>query len=121
MTIWSDTVQDHVSNRRHVGPLEGATHQGVAGVPGDGPYMILWFEVRQGRILRAAYHTYGCVAAIASGSITATLLTGTPVEKALLLTAQDINRVLGGLPEGKEHCPQLAITAMRNALAEKEE
>jgi nitrogen fixation NifU-like protein len=117
MTTWSDTVQDHVSNRRNVGPLETATHLGVAGTPGDGPYMQLWFEVRDGRILRAAYQTYGCIAAIACGSITATLLTGLPVERALLLTAHDIDRVLGGLPEGKEHCPKLAIDALHRAFA----
>jgi len=85
-------------------------------VPGDGPYMLLWFEVSEGRIVRAAYKTYGCVAAIASGSITAALLTGLPVERALLLTAEDLLRVMGGLPEGKEHCTQLSVTAVANAL-----
>ena len=116
MTTWSETIQDHVSNRRNIGPLDTATHQGVAGVPGDGPYMRLWLEIHEGRIVRAAYQTYGCVAAIASGSITAALLTGLTVDRALLLTAPDILLVLGGLPEGKEHCPQLAVAAMHNAL-----
>jgi nitrogen fixation NifU-like protein len=114
--MWSDLVQEHVSNLRNVGPLETATHQGVAGVPGEGPYMRLWFEVNEGRIVRAAYKTYGCVSAIASGSITATLLTGLPVERALLLTAEDLLRIMGGLPEGKEHYTQLAVTAIANAL-----
>jgi hypothetical protein len=35
MTTWSETVQEHVSHRRNVGPLETATHYGVAGVPGE--------------------------------------------------------------------------------------
>ena len=90
-------------------------------MPGDGPYMLLWFEVSEGRIVRAAYKTYGCVAAIASGSITATLLTGLPVERALLLTAEDLLRVMGGLPEGKEHCASLTTKAVHNALAKREE
>jgi len=119
--MYSDIVHEHVSRPRNVGPLESATHQGTAGTPGDGPYMILWFEVADGTIRRAAYKTYGCPAAIASGSVTAVLLTGLPVEKALLLNEQDILRVLGGLPEGKEHCAALSVAAMRAALTPTKE
>jgi nitrogen fixation protein NifU and related proteins len=119
--VYSDIVNDHVSRPRNVGPLEGATHEGTAGVPGDGPYMILWLEVADRRILRAAYKTYGCIAAIACGSITATLLAGLPMERALLLEAEDVIRVLGGLPEGKEHCAVLCVQALRRAVQDGEE
>lgn len=114
--MFSAIVLDHFHNPRHVGPLEAATHQGVAGSPGDGPYLILWFVVEEDVIQQAAYQTYGCPAAIASGSMTATLLVGRTVEQALNLTATDLMLLLGGLPEGKEHCAQLAITALTNAL-----
>ena len=117
--MFSALAADHITVPRNVGPLEGATHRGVAGVPGDGPHMILWFEVADGCIQRAVYATYGCPAAVASGSITATLLTGRTVKQALLLTAEDIIRVLQGLPEGKEDCAQLAATALRNAFREE--
>ena len=114
--MFSALAIEHIAVPRNVGPLEGATHQGVAGVPGDGPHMILWFQVENGQIQRAAYATYGCPAAVASGSITATLLIGRTVEQALLLTAEDIIRVLQGLPEGKEECAQLAATAVQKAF-----
>jgi nitrogen fixation NifU-like protein len=114
--MYNAIVQDHVYNPRHVGPLETATHQGLAGIPGDGPYMRLWFEVREGRILDAAYATYGCPAAVASGSVAAEVLIGRTVEQALLLTAADILLLLRGLPEGKEHCAQLTAEALQNAL-----
>ena len=32
------------------------------------------------------------------------------------LEAEDLIRILGGLPLGKEHCAQLAITALRDLL-----
>lgn len=92
---------------------------GVAGVPGDGPHMILWFVVEEGCIRQAAYATYGCPAAVASGSITATLLTGRTIQQALLLTAEDIIRVLQGLPAGKEDCAQRAATCVQNAFREE--
>ncbi|MCW3100703.1 MAG: iscU [Chthonomonadaceae bacterium] len=117
--MFSAIATEHIAVPRNVGPLEGATHQGIAGVPGEGPHMILWFEVENGCIRRAAYATYGCPAAVASGSITAALLTGRTVEQALLLTAEDIIRVLQGLPEGKEECAHLAATALQNAFGEE--
>jgi nitrogen fixation NifU-like protein len=117
--MFSALAADHIAVPRNVGPLEEATHRGVAGVPGDGPHMILWFQVENGCIQKAAYATYGCPAAIASGSITATLLTGRTVEQALRLTAEDIIRVLQGLPEGKQDCAQLAATALQNAFQEE--
>lgn len=117
--MYSELAQAHISNPHNPGPLGSATHNGVAGVPGEGPYMILWFEVRADVILRAAFRTFGCAAATAAGSITTVLLTGRTVEQALRLTAWDIDLVLGGLPEGKEHCPRLAVEAVRNAFEQK--
>lgn len=114
--MFSAIVLDHFHNPRNVGPLETATHQGVAGVPGDGPYMLFWLEIEDNSIVRAAYGTYGCPAAVASGSMVAALITGRSPEQASLLTREDLIRLLGGLPEGKEHCPQLAIQALTSAL-----
>ncbi len=114
--MWSDVVLDHVSNPRNAGPLETATHRGVAGVPGDGPYMILWLEVVDGQIVRATYDTYGCPAAVACGSMTAQVITGRRLDQALKLTARDLVLLLKGLPEGKGHCPELAIQALTIAL-----
>lgn len=114
--MFTPIVQDHFYNPRNVGPLPEATHQGTAGMPGDGPYMLLWFQVDGDRILRAAYRTYPCPAATACGSMTAALATGRSVAQILQLTAEDLTRALGGLPEGKEHCPALAIQALARAL-----
>lgn len=119
--MYNDLAQAHINNPRNPGPLETATHTGVAGVPGEGPYMILWFEVRAGAIVRAAFRTYGCAAATAVGSITTVLLTGRTVEQALRLTARDIDLVLGGMPEGKEQCAALAAEAVARAFQKGEE
>ena len=67
--MFSALAAEQIAVPRNVGPLEGAPPQGIAGVPGDGPHMILWFQVENGHIQRAAYATYGCPAAVASGRI----------------------------------------------------
>lgn len=114
--MYSDTVLHHFHNPRNRGPLESATHYGVAGDPGNGPSMQLWFRVEDDRIVAAAYQTYPCPAATACGSIVAEIAKGRTAEQLLTLTATDVTRLLGGLPEGKEHCPELTAAAIRRAL-----
>ena len=116
--MYSALAQEHISNPRNLGPLESATHVGTAGTPGEGPFMTLWFQVEDQVIRRAAFQTYGCAAATAAGSITTVLLVGRTIEQALRLTARDIDLVLGGLPEGKHHCAQLAAEAVQRAFKE---
>ena len=80
--MFSAVVMEHNVNPRNVGPLDGATHHGVAGTPGDGPYMEMWFDVEAGVVRRAAYRTYGCPAAVACGSVLAQLAAGAAEEPA---------------------------------------
>ncbi len=52
------------------------------------------------------------------GEHSSQVLMGRTLSQARLLTAQDITLLLGGISEGKEHCPQLAITALHDALSD---
>ncbi|MGC4044728.1 MAG: iron-sulfur cluster assembly scaffold protein [Armatimonas sp.] len=116
--MYSAVVQEHFHQPRRVGPLAGATHTGTAGVVGEGPYLVLWLRVDEShRIQEAAYQTFGCPAAIASGSMLAELVEGKSVSEALLLSEESIVESLGGLPEGKDHCPRLAVHALKKALS----
>ena len=117
--MFSAAVLDHTLNPRNAGPLEDASHYGQSGDPGGGPYVQLWFIVDEDRIVQGAYQTYGCPAAIACASLAAEVLRGRSVEQALLLTSQDIALILGGLPEGKGHCPAMVVEAIARAFGEK--
>jgi len=117
--MWSTIVDNLVSAPRFAGPLVYATHQGLAGVPGEGPHFHLWLTLDGEQIVGAAYNTYGCLAAIASGEMLCLLLVGRSIEQAQQLTPALLTRAMQGLPEGKEHCPQLAISALHVALSTK--
>jgi nitrogen fixation protein NifU and related proteins len=118
--MYSSVAQEHFHNPRRVGPLPGATHQGTAGVPGAGPYVVLWLRVgedgAEAVVKAAAYRTFGCPAAIASASALCELAEGKGVADALSITEADLTEALGGLPEGKDHCPRLAVEALRACL-----
>lgn len=114
--MFTAAVADHVQNPRNRGEMADATHYGQCGIPGAGPYVQIWLKIEAGRIVKAAYSTNGCPAQIASGSMTAQILAGRTVEQALLLEARDVELMLGGLPEGKGHCSQMAVNALKSAL-----
>jgi hypothetical protein len=46
----------------------------------------------------------------------ARVITSLTVERALQFTGEDLLRILGGLPEGKEECAYRAIGAVQDAL-----
>lgn len=112
----SPLASEHVNRPRNCGPLEGATHYGQVGVPGEGPYVQMWLQVEHDTILSAAYRCNGCPSTIASSSLVAEIMTGRTVEQALKLTAEDVVTILGGLPDGKEPCAQMAVKALGEAL-----
>lgn len=110
----SAVASDHVQRPRNQGLLEGATHYGLSGSPGDGPYVELWLEVRNGTIDRAAYRTHGCPSSVAASSLLCRLSAGRELEKIQALTGDELLLVLGGLPEGKERFAFMAVEAMKN-------
>lgn len=118
--VLSPIAAEHVNSPRNAGKLENATHIGDGGTPGDGPYVRLWLLVEGNIIKRATYKCNGCPSSTAAASMTAQLVTGREIEKALLLEPQDLLIVLGGLPEGKGYYANLAIAALQNALQKGE-
>ena len=111
----SPLAAEHVHNPRNVGPLEGATHQAACGSPGDGPYVVIWLEVEDEKIMRAAYSTHGCPSSVAASSMACQIATGRTLAQARLLTGDDLLLILGGLPEGKERFAHMAAKALLNA------
>ncbi|MCO5164816.1 MAG: iron-sulfur cluster assembly scaffold protein [Planctomycetes bacterium] len=98
----------------HVDPE--ADVMGVAGVPGNGPFMVLYLRL-EGQIVRqASFQTHGCAPSIAAGSLLATELPGVQVLEAPGRWPEEaINAALGDLPFHKRHCSALAAEALARA------
>lgn len=115
----SAIASDHVLNPRNTGPLEGHTHFGQVGEPGEGAFVSIWLNVEDGVIRQAAYKTHGCGWSIACASVLCQLVTGREVDKALLVTARDLDLILGGIPEGKGEHAEMAVVALRRCADAK--
>lgn len=111
----SATALAFASDPQYRGPLDNATHYGVGGSPGDGPYFQLWLIVERGRITKASYQTPGCPSSMAVGGGLCRLISGRELERVSQLSRDDLTHFVGPLPEGKEYCFDLAITALTKA------
>jgi nitrogen fixation NifU-like protein len=116
--LFTDEVIDHFSNPRNAGELEDANGVGMAGDPSCGDTMKLYIKVEEDVITDVRFKICGCVAALASASVTTVLVKGKTVKEALQVTNKDISDALGGLPEQKIHCSVLGEEAIQNAVAD---
>lgn len=112
----SALAADHVSSPRNAGRIPDATHLGVGGTPGDGPYVQLWLVIVGGVVRKAGYECNGCPSSIAASSMLAQLAIGRSLEQLERIEPSDLILIIGGLPEGKETYAELAVQALRNAL-----
>jgi NifU-like protein involved in Fe-S cluster formation len=113
--LFTDEVIDHFTNPRNVGEMEDADAVGVAGDPGCGDAMELYIKVQDGVVTDASFLICGCVAALASASMTTVLVKGKTLDEALRITNEDIAAALGGLPDHKVHCSVLGAEAIKSA------
>lgn len=114
--MFSQTALDHISSPRNAGRLQSFTHYGCGGVPGDGPYVELWFQVEGSKVIRAGQESNGCPSTMACASYISTISVGREVEAMQKLSSSELILLIGGLPPGKERSAELAVEALQDAL-----
>ena len=67
-------------------------------------------------VKNATFESFGCVAAIATSSITTQLVKGKTIKEALAMSHKEVIDALGGLPVIKIHCSLLAVDALTEAI-----
>ena len=120
---YSDKAVDHFNNPRNVGNLdENDSHvgTGVYGAPECGDLLKLQIKVDDDqKIEDVKFKTFGCCAAIASGSLTTEKLKGLTLEEARHLSDGEIAKELE-LPPMKVHCSVMAEKAINLAIDDYE-
>jgi nitrogen fixation NifU-like protein len=115
---YSPVLLDHYRNPRNVGEIADPDGAATVGNPEHGDVLRLTLRIREGRVVEARFKTFGCVAAIAAGSITTELVRDRLLEEVEGLTNRQVAEALGGLPQSRMHCSVLAEQAVREALAD---
>lgn len=83
--LYQEVILDHYRKPRNKGVIENSTHGITLNNPLCGDVVELQLDVRDGRIVNAAFEGSGCSISQASASMMTERLKGRPVEEALTL------------------------------------
>ncbi len=101
---------------RNAHSMPDADAQGQYGDPACGDALTMYIKVQNGVLTHVSYLVFGCSASIATSSMTSVLAQGKTLREALRITEDDVTHALDGLPEAKQHCSNLGVSALRNAI-----
>ncbi|MDW7650737.1 MAG: Fe-S cluster assembly scaffold protein NifU [Bacillota bacterium] len=115
--MYTEKVMDHFTNPRNVGEIDNADGVGEVGNMKCGDIMRIYIKVDdEDRIEDIKFRTFGCGAAIATSSAVTEMVKGKTIDEALQITNKAVAEELGGLPEAKLHCSNLAADALHKAI-----
>jgi len=118
--MYSDAVMDHFLHPRNMGVMENPDAEGTVGNPICGDVMKIYIKVTgTGESLIISditFQTLGCGAAIATSSMVTELVKGKTFIEALKINNQTVADALGGLPDAKLHCSNLAAEGVHAAI-----
>lgn len=108
---------DHFQHPRHATRLEAPDVEVSAENPVCGDELTLGLRLAGDRIEALGFRARGCSGSIAAASVLCELAQGQTLSEAAKLDRATVDAALGGLPQLKRHGADLAVDALRRALA----
>ena len=118
--MYSEKVMAHFNAPQNVRFMLNPDGVGESGEPGCGDHCMIFIKVSEDVISDISFQIFGCCGAIASASMTTVLAKGKTLADALAITEQDVVDALDGLPEAKQHCSNIGVSALRAAIYDYE-
>lgn len=114
--MYTEKVMDHFTNPRNVGELENPDGVGEVGNAKCGDIMRIYLDIEGDIIKDVKFKTFGCGAAVATSSMVTEMVKGKTIDEAMVISNAAVAEALGGLPENKMHCSNLAADALHEAI-----
>ncbi|HMK21733.1 MAG TPA: iron-sulfur cluster assembly scaffold protein [Terriglobales bacterium] len=118
MPLYSEKVRDHYATPRNTGSLRDPSGKAVVKSPVDSDTVQITLRIEQGVVRDVKFKCMGCAVAIACSSMATEMVMGKSVEEASRISEQAVADALGGIPEYKMRCSNLAPEAIRQAIAD---
>ncbi len=116
---YSDKAIELYQNDVNVGVIENPDANAVfLGISGD--LIRLYIKLKGEIVEDAKFLCYGCPASSSAMSALTLIIKGRSLSAVKKLTADDLLKTLGGLPETKQECAEIAIKTLKKAVAEYE-
>ena len=116
VALYSEQIREHFSNPRNVGSLENPSGKAIVRSPVDSDTVLITLRIEDDVIQDVRFKCMGCAVAIACASIATEMVLGKSVVEAYEITKQSVADSLGGIPEYKMLCSNLAPDAIRMAI-----
>ena len=114
--MYSEQIREHFANPRNVGSIENPSGRAIVRSPLDSDTVLITLHIENEVIQDVRIKCMGCAVAIACSSIATEMVRGKHVEEAYEITKQSVAESLGGIPEYKMRCSNLAPDAIRMAI-----
>ncbi|MBI5252176.1 MAG: iron-sulfur cluster assembly scaffold protein [Desulfomonile tiedjei] len=113
--VFPQRVIDLFMGPKNFGVLDRFDHySAIEGACGE--TVIIYVAVSEGRIDRISFVTDGCGPTLACSSAVTCLAAGLALSEAVNLTSRDLIDYLGGLPQDKVQCAEVAVRALQSVL-----
>lgn len=114
--MYSDQVRAHYANPRNVGRVANPSAQAIIRSPMDSDTVLITLRIENEIIRDIRFKCMGCAVAIACSSLATEMVLGKHVDQAYQISKQGVADALGGIPEYKMLCSNLAPDAIRKAI-----
>ena len=114
--MYSEQIREHFANPRNAGSIENPSGRAIVRSPLDSDTVLITLHIKNDVIQDVRFKCMGCAVAIACSSIATEMVRGKHVEEAYEITKQSVAESLGGIPEYKMRCSNLAPDAIRMAI-----
>ena len=114
--MYSEQVRAHYAQPRNVGSIAEPSGQAMVRSPVDSDTVLITLRIDNGIIEDVKFKCMGCAVAIACSSMATEMVLGKSVEQASQISEQAVADALGGIPEYKMRCSNLAPEAIRKAI-----
>jgi len=114
--LYSEQVRTHYANPRNAGSVTEPSGKAIVKSSLDSDTVLITLRIEHGVIQDVKFKCMGCAVAIACSSMATEMVLGKPVDEAYRITEEAVANALGGIPEYKMRCSNLAPAAIRHAI-----
>jgi nitrogen fixation NifU-like protein len=114
--VYSEQIRAHYAAPRNVGSIADPSGKAIVKSPVDSDTVLITLRIEQGIVQDVKFKCMGCAVAIACSSIATEMVKGKPVDEVLKISEQAVADALGGIPDYKMRCSNLAPQAIRKAI-----
>jgi nitrogen fixation NifU-like protein len=114
--LYNEQVRAHYANPKNAGSIPDFSGRAIVRSPVDSDTVLITLRIENEIIQDVKFKCMGCAVAIACSSVATEMVLGKHVDQAYQITKQDVAEALGGIPDYKMQCSNLAPEAIQKAI-----